>query len=104
MISQSSSTLSTSPLEDSSCAHRFLLLSAPTGHRASQLSSGCTSIGLSRAVVKSRTGSSTSYSVLISFIALSTQFSVSPATMATGSPINLTCWSSISLSYGLGSG
>ena len=67
------------PLLPLSCAHRFLLLSAPTGHNASQLSSGCTRISLSFALVKSSYGSSTSYSVLISFIALSTQRSSAPA-------------------------
>ena len=44
------------------------------------------------------------FEYLISFNALSTAFSLSPATIATGSPTLLTLLSSISLSYGDGSG
>ena len=96
--SQSFKTASTSPSDSLPLEQRFLLLSAPTGQRDFQSSSGCTSTGLSFAFLKSRTGLSTSYSVFINFNARSTACSVSPATMATTSPTKRSLRSIILLS------
>ena len=56
---QPARTWSTSPSEQVSLAHRLRRLSAPTGHRERQLSSGWMRMGLSRASWGSRTASST---------------------------------------------
>ena len=93
--SQEANTFSKSPWLEESVATRFLWLSAPTGHKAFQFSSGWTKMLLSFAFVKSRTGVKTWYFTLIIFKARSTTFSLIPATIATASPTKRTLWSKI---------